>query len=237
MGYTNYWKQSQDFTQAEWVKIQSNASAITKHAREKLGIPLDVRSDNEHLVIDGTMEDAHETFILEKLADDFAFCKTASKPYDVVVKAILMSAKAHAPDSINIRSDGMKGGDAGDIKLWTNAVDLQSKALGKTYDLTKIFNNDDEEFAYLVMESCDAEKTEKPQEQNSRINELSYLLDSFNEQSHEQSDEWVDVDITDEMFLEYLREREFDSDCEAHAELLKLLENDSSSAKPQELGM
>ncbi len=45
--------------------------------------------------------------MLERVpSDDFAFCKTARKPYDPVVVSILVAARDIAPDAIRISSDG-----------------------------------------------------------------------------------------------------------------------------------
>lgn len=50
-------------------------------------------------------EDSHETFSLTREAQDFEFCKTAQKPYDEVVVAVMTEARDINP-SFNPRSDG-----------------------------------------------------------------------------------------------------------------------------------
>ena len=48
----------------------------------------------------------HETFIFAKTLDEFNFCKTAGKPYDMVVTASLIFAKKILGDALTIKSDG-----------------------------------------------------------------------------------------------------------------------------------
>lgn len=137
MGYTNKWKQSKDFTNAEWVKIQSDASSIVRHVQHNMQIPLEVDSDNDAIVIDEVGGDPHETFVLEQIKRDcFTFCKTGRKPYDIAVKAIMLSAKFHAPDAIIIHSNGMNVDDADGIELWLNAVELNKAIFNRVDDLT-----------------------------------------------------------------------------------------------------
>lgn len=60
---------------------------------------------------DASKGEDHETFVLEKNGSGFQFCKTARKPYDRYVKAVLLVAKAVAPAAVEISSDG--DGEAG----------------------------------------------------------------------------------------------------------------------------
>jgi hypothetical protein len=62
------------------------------------------------LKINGAREDMHEDFYLrESLSlalQDTYFCKTAQKPYDVVVVACLIILSARLPDLFKVSSDG-----------------------------------------------------------------------------------------------------------------------------------
>ena len=107
------------------------------------GITLDENScvSATEIVLNGVGDDAHETFRWTAgLADPyhtsytggglFAFCKTAMKPYDAVVVAMLL-AIAHvynAPDKalVKISSDGDMNGDD-----WVAGRELFRKALSK----------------------------------------------------------------------------------------------------------
>jgi len=59
--------------------------------------------------LNGKGDDAHEPFILREHYSEtreLDFCKTARKPYDVVVTACLIALKYHLGDNIEISSDG-----------------------------------------------------------------------------------------------------------------------------------
>ena len=114
-GYTNYWQQSEDFTNSEWSKIVRIAKAAIKKA-EKHGIVIRdgwgkgkpvVNNKEIYLNGDGEKNLDHETFrITKKLKDDWGFTKTARKPYDAVVATILVGIKKIAPKKFKPRADG-----------------------------------------------------------------------------------------------------------------------------------
>jgi len=84
-----------------------------------------VISVNE-VAFNGVDEDAHESFIFSRRPNDADFtscCKTARKPYDDVVTAILLAAKKHFRDDIEITSDGY-GDD------WSRGQELCQAACG-----------------------------------------------------------------------------------------------------------
>jgi hypothetical protein len=114
-GYTNYWEQSEDFTNSEWSKIVRLAKAAIKTA-EKHGIVIrdgwgkgKPKIDNKEIYLngDGEKDLDHETFrITKKLKDDWGFTKTARKPYDAVVATILVGIQKIAPKKFTARADG-----------------------------------------------------------------------------------------------------------------------------------
>ena len=114
-GYTNYWQQSEDFTNSEWSKIVRIAKAAIKKA-EKHGIVIRdgwgkgkpvVNNKEIYLNGDGEKDLDHETFrITKKLKDDWGFTKTARKPYDAVVATILVGIQKIAPKKFKPRADG-----------------------------------------------------------------------------------------------------------------------------------
>ena len=108
MGYTHYWRQLRDFTDTEWNELARLTRLITEGwpARNLTATldPAEFNIDNEEIRFNGIGEDGHETFILtkkkrakmdyeEQEAYDrqgaFEFCKTARKPYDKYVVAVL----------------------------------------------------------------------------------------------------------------------------------------------------
>jgi len=56
----------------------------------------------------GIGEDGHETFMISNSSFEFNFCKTARKPYDVVVCEVLLVLNAFCPH-LSISSDGFSG--------------------------------------------------------------------------------------------------------------------------------
>ena len=111
MGYTHYWRPTRDLTEDEWDNIRQVAKTILK---DNHGIILDNEpTDSQNLSItydsilcNGIGDDGHETFYLtRKMRNDFEFCKTAQKPYDKYIVAMLI-AVAQITDSITVSSDG-----------------------------------------------------------------------------------------------------------------------------------
>jgi hypothetical protein len=54
----------------------------------------------------------------------FEFCKTARKPYDIMVCCVLLAAKHHLKARVSVSSDG-------DLDEWQPAIDLYEKVLGR----------------------------------------------------------------------------------------------------------
>jgi hypothetical protein len=123
MGYTHYWTQQRDFSDQEWTDACQHIEAITGRAQAN-GVRLAKEYDEpdakpffgpDHLQFNGVGENGHETFWITRVmgrepryqGDNpaWAFCKTAYKPYDIVVTAALCYlatvAKTHA-----VTSDG-----------------------------------------------------------------------------------------------------------------------------------
>ena len=114
-GYTNYWEQTEPFTNSEWSKIVRLTKAAIKKA-EKHGIVIrdgwgkcKPKINNNEISINGDAENNldHETFrITKRLEDDWSFTKTARKPYDAVVATILVGIQKIAPKKFTARADG-----------------------------------------------------------------------------------------------------------------------------------
>ena len=126
MGYTHYWRQSGSFSNAQWDTITDAAHKIIAHAN-KSGLPLVYDYDEPNkppelsancIRFNGLGDDGHETFYLspgrrevqryEGEDTGFNFCKTARKPYDVPVVALLIAARNIAPDVFTWSSDGTR---------------------------------------------------------------------------------------------------------------------------------
>jgi len=87
--------------------------------------------------LNGPVGDGHESFVLSEDRSDFEFCKTAAKPYDVVVTAILICAQCRAPEVFSYSSDGTK-------QEWQPGLELARRATGND-DLQVEFDTDAED--------------------------------------------------------------------------------------------
>ncbi len=67
----------------------------------------------------------YETFAMYSTDETWNFCKTAEMPYDEIVCAVLIAAKEHYRDNIDITSDGTWA-------EWTAGRDLYKLALNRT---------------------------------------------------------------------------------------------------------
>jgi len=72
-------------------------------------------------------EMSHETFCLNLNSDSWNFCKTARKPYDIMVKACLLITQHH------VGAERFKASCDGDDEDWTPATRLIVTALGNDY--------------------------------------------------------------------------------------------------------
>ena len=137
MGYTQRWYQ-QEIPPDRWALIAADARKIVAAAKQN-GIILlheydepgtEPAIDDEHIWLNGDGADGHETLAFMRKqdpgrnGDGFTFCKTAQKPYDAVVCAILARAKHHAPEQIRVASDG-------DEDDWEEALAWATEVLGE----------------------------------------------------------------------------------------------------------
>jgi hypothetical protein len=111
MGYTHYWNHEELDTgkwEREFVPVARN---IIVHEIDLLCIEFDEEDVDpflgpEALKLNGKGEQGHETFMLTVSEDKFGFCKTARKPYDKAVVALLMLARHVFGDAFEWSSDG-----------------------------------------------------------------------------------------------------------------------------------
>lgn len=129
MGYTTYFPQHRAFTDLEWSNLLEWANLIIKETKVPLlGYEEEPNSKpilNENQIrFNGVGSDGYETFLITKKHNKkFNFCKTAEKPYDEVVCAILIACSRVAPGVLQISSDGR-------WNEWQAGVELFKKALG-----------------------------------------------------------------------------------------------------------
>jgi hypothetical protein len=132
MGYTHYWRGQRAFTDSEWTAICADAAKLLTDPPVRLALEYDQPTaapvvDVDFIQFNGPGELGYETFLLEREPAPFQFCKTAHYPYDVVVTAILACAAHHAPEAIQVSSDG----DADD---WSLGLQLLRDRCGGNYE-------------------------------------------------------------------------------------------------------
>ena len=144
MGYTHYWKPVK-VDQQTWNKfvtvciiLKNNLPKSSKSAGgyykdvpivicggDGTGEPDFELGDGRNIVcFNGTEENdlGHETFVVGKDKIDWDFCKTAGKPYDLLVGACLVAA--HEILGYKVSSDGQG-------KDWRPIFDHYEKIIGK----------------------------------------------------------------------------------------------------------
>ncbi len=139
MGYTHCWKTSEPFTTQQWEGLKQFARTairmLPKHSESAGGFykkaPLAVAmgvSAKRHIRIDGSgryegLDLSHESFVFENVPTEFDFCKTARKPYDLVVCAVLIQARILHPRGVTLSTDGV-------AEDWLPALEFHNRVVG-----------------------------------------------------------------------------------------------------------
>lgn len=125
MGYTHYFPQKTQVDAKTWSAILEDTRTLLESDDDRIP-PLAVEYDERdtkpkigrsEIRFNGVGDDGHETFYLPRVHRrrgyespeyryGFNFTKTARKPYDVAVCAVLLIAHHHAPKFLEIGSDG-----------------------------------------------------------------------------------------------------------------------------------
>lgn len=144
MGYTHYWSYDENLDKAALSRALLDAKKITDAVQQRRivlrgglgkGEP-EISEWGIWLNGDGEKGLDHETFAFPMTPDMakrakelhgglWDFTKTARKPYDLAVCAILLVLKHHLGNQIRIASDGDRKADE-----WLPAEDLVSEVLG-----------------------------------------------------------------------------------------------------------
>lgn len=128
MGYTHYWKNGtiDEFT---WESIRKDVEKLIKLCSVPVRFEYDV---DEPAIVDDTMirfngvgYDGHETFLFKRTGLNQDFCKTARKPYDILVAATL-AVIADKAFQVEVNSDGEP-----DEEEWVAALAFASECLGR----------------------------------------------------------------------------------------------------------
>ena len=142
MGYTHYWYARAKTELPNWEQFTEKVKAIIGEdfegglrTQEDGVLPMEIELaevNDLHVRIEG--RPAHETFFFERNPKNFPwrenepwvfnFCKTARKPYDEYVTAILIAALDHwGSDVVKVNSDG-------GIEEWEEGVEHFINSVG-----------------------------------------------------------------------------------------------------------
>lgn len=171
MGYTHYFPQKKAVSPEAWSNICKDTKTILEH-QKKASIPLASDHPSEVMVnekagyinFNGVDDDSHETFaVSQKLDSQFNFCKTAQKPYDLAVTAVLMVIEHHAPAHFETSSDG-------DVEDWRAGAELNQQLFGYAYRFPADVASSDPELATEIESQLEqaTKGTSKPKKKNSR---------------------------------------------------------------------
>lgn len=143
MGYTHYWNFKKENENEAFDKFSKVCSKLHKNLPAHIKI-CDGLGEGKPLFSnvavnfngDGSQNLEHETFHVEISDTDFNFCKTARKPYDLLVGACLLAA--HFILNCEISSDGK-------IEEWKPIADYFNETVNGEYIvtdelLTKLFD-------------------------------------------------------------------------------------------------
>lgn len=128
MGYTHYWTPGRSLTETEWAEVCTDFKALFRAAMDYQGGYIALSSTGDYGALPTIGADAitfngvdlgahgdqsHEPFQITRERGEWAFCKTANKPYDTVVVAALIYlasvTESHAPTSDGEYDDWMPG--------------------------------------------------------------------------------------------------------------------------------
>lgn len=128
MGYTHYWTLENGIEQADWNKFLEGARKIIETAKDA-GILIEDNSAGVSIYFNGVGRDAHETFVITSEDTGFSFCKTAEKPYDTVVTAILIHLKQSLGSKVVVTSDGDWSDWEGGQLLYETVFDIRPESV------------------------------------------------------------------------------------------------------------
>lgn len=128
MGYTHYWTQKRPATPAEWKNITISFRQLIQDTKPPIQYEYDtakpVLINKDHIRFNGIGDDGHETMHVVRGVRAFNFCKTARKPYDRWVVALLLIMDREAPGCWEISSDGERDGEWAEVLKWLNGRGL-----------------------------------------------------------------------------------------------------------------
>lgn len=108
--YTHYWVSERNLPSLDSVVLEA-INSVFRQFQEIICFECDEpnrlpEADPNLIIFNGKEDDGHETFFFHVSNFGFQFCKTAWKPYDTPVVAILVILKSYYGNLLNLSSDG-----------------------------------------------------------------------------------------------------------------------------------
>jgi hypothetical protein len=128
MGYTHYWTLENGLESSKWDEFLTGARQIIETAKDA-GIQIEDSSAGAAIFVNGLGDNAHEDFVITSEDTGFDCCKTAEKPYDTVVTAILIHLKATFGTDVVIKSDGKWQDWESGALLYETVFDVQPESV------------------------------------------------------------------------------------------------------------
>ncbi len=147
MGYTHYFTHKECSKEA-WDKILKDCRKLKTH------LPKDVCIGNwtgketpskiftkDKIVFNGVdrsesggEDESHESFVLPRKSPNFEFCKTARKPYDLLVCGVMIVYDFYAHETADFGTDGTR-------ESWDEALTFVARVLGNEYSTKFVLRN------------------------------------------------------------------------------------------------
>ena len=133
MGYTHYWKRPAKLPAKKFAVASATCKAACELLTKQTGIPIVQEFNNndpptfseDTVWFNGKGEDGHESFVIQRQdmdyerdkkptpakGEQFAFCKTVRKPYDIhIAVCLVIFEKVFGPKVFKISSDDREEG-------------------------------------------------------------------------------------------------------------------------------
>ncbi len=174
MGFTHYFELKENNKMLGLKKLQKEVQKILDEHKDIIQYEYDENKPAICEVKDGTIlikfnginDDGHETFYFDSSEVGFNFCKTARKPYDIVVCKVLLLLHAFYGRSIDITSDGFKNNQPTGKKykfddvvesndtdgVWGTAIDWYNKTYepNLNFSVNDVYGDGDCYFSYII---------------------------------------------------------------------------------------
>ena len=119
MGFSHYWTPAKNVEDDAWQDFIEVFEKMLDHVNRKMGIDIvngygdedtHAKITDEVVMFNGLGEDSHETFRLNR-GGEWDFCKTARKPYDLLVVATI-----HLGEQFGIIKEWSSDGDEDELR-------------------------------------------------------------------------------------------------------------------------